>query len=141
MVDDFTRFSARCADRYPTSDMADDTSTATPKTGFRSNDFDEDTKEITVRFDFAPKTAEAATKVAVMHTHLLSKMQEAFANDCLIFDNKGTQLKDIDPINWSPIKHQSHFTIHVSQRSKTRPTKYSIIHRIRTSQSLSTSRN
>jgi hypothetical protein len=136
MAFNFEQFAARPANRYPPTDAMDDTSTATPKTGFRPNDSDEDTKEITVRFDFTPKTAEDATKIAAVHTHLLSKIQEAF-EDCIIFDNKGKQLKDIDPINWSPTKHQSHFYIHVTQRSKTRSTKYSIIHRIRTSQSLS----
>jgi hypothetical protein len=139
VVLDFERFAARPSNRHKKTDTPDDISMATPLTGAIPVDHDDEMKEITVRFDFVPKTADDATKVAVVHTHLLSKMQAAFSDECLVFDNKGAQLKNIDPIHWTPIKHQSHFNIHVSQKPKS-PTKYSIIHRIRTSQSLSTIR-
>jgi hypothetical protein len=141
MVIDFNRFSARPADRPSKSDTEDDASTATPKTGTTPIDLDDEMKEITVRFDFQPKNSEAAKKVAVVHTHLLSKMKEAFADDVIVFNNKGKAINNIDPINWNPIMHQSHFNLHASQGSKTRKNKYTIIHRIRTSQSLSTIRN
>jgi hypothetical protein len=139
VVIDFDRFAARPSNRYKKTNTSDDISMATPLTGALPVDTEEEMKEITVRFDFVPKTADEATKVAVVHTHLLSRMQAAFSDECLVFDNKGAQLTNIDPINWTPIKHQSHFNIHVSQKPK-RQTKYTIIHRLRTSQSLSTIR-
>jgi hypothetical protein len=68
-------------------------------------------------------------------------MKEAFADDVIVFNNKGKEVKNIDPINWNPIMHQSHFNLHASQGSKNRKNKYTIIHRIHTSQSLATIRN
>ena len=140
MVIDFNRFSARKADRPNPPDTDDAVSTATPKAGTTPTDIDEEKKEIVLRFEFQPKSADAAKKVAVIHTHLLSKIKEAFDDDVVIYDNKGKEIKNIDPINWNPVIHQSHFHIHASQGTTTRKSKYIIIHRIRTSQSLATIR-
>lgn len=141
MAFNFEQFAACPSTRSPPTDETDDTSMATPQAGVFTPDIEDETKEIIVRFDFEPKTAEEATKVTIVHTHLLSRMQEAFSDNCLFFDNKGGQLSSIDPIHWTPVKHQNHFHIHVSQRSNNRRSKYMIIHRIRTSQSMSTIRN
>jgi hypothetical protein len=138
----FDQFAAGAANRYQPADAPDDTSTATPQAGVFVAEIDDEPNELTVRFDFEPMTADEATKIAVVHTHLLSKMHEAFIGDFVAFDNKGAKLsaRDIDPIHLTPVKHQSRFNIHVSQRSKNRRPKYTIIHRIHTSQSLSTIR-
>jgi hypothetical protein len=138
MVINFNRFSARKADRPTPSDTDDAVSTATPKAGTTPTDIDEEMKEIMHRFKFQPKNADAAKKVAVVHTHLLSKIKEAFKDDVIIYDNKGKVIKKIDPINWNPVIHQSHFHIHASQGTTTRKSKYIIIHCIRTLQSLAT---
>jgi hypothetical protein len=140
MVIDFNHFSARKADRPTPSNNDDAVSTATPKAGITPADIDDEMKEIMLRFKFQPKNADAAKKVAVVHTHLLSKIKEAFENDIIIYDNKGKVIKKIDPINWNPVIHQSHFHIYASQGTTTRKSKYIIIHPIRTSQSLATIR-
>jgi hypothetical protein len=131
----------RPADRPPKFDTEDDVSTATLKAGTVPIDLDDEMKEITIRFDFQPRNSKAAKKVAIVHTHLLSKMKEAFANDILVFKNKGNMVKNINPINWNPIMHQSLFNLHASQGSKNRKNKYTIIHRICTSHLLSTVHN
>jgi hypothetical protein len=138
MVTDFNRFSARSADRPPSPAAEDDVSTATPKAGTAPVFPPHESTEITVRFEFLLKNADAAKKVALVHTHLLSKIKEAFDDNVTIFNNKNNVIKTIDPIDWTPITHQSHFNLHASIGSSTRKSKYVIIHRIRSTQSLST---
>jgi hypothetical protein len=127
MVIDVNRFSVRPADCPPKFNTEDDVSTATPKTGTVPIDLDDKMKEITIHFDFQLKTSKAAKKVAVVHTHLLSKMKEAFANNIVMFKNKGNLVKIINPINWNPIMHQSHFNLHLSQGSKNCKKKYTTV--------------
>jgi hypothetical protein len=114
MVIDFNRFSARKVDRPNPPNTDDAVSTATPKAGTTPTDIDEEMKEIVLSFEFQPKNA-----IAVVHTHLLSKIKEAFDNDVVIYDNKGKEIKNIHPINWNPVIHQSHFHIHASQGTTT----------------------
>jgi hypothetical protein len=138
MVIDFNHFSARKADRPVPSDTDDAISTATPKAGTTPTDIDEEMKEIMLCFESQPKNVEAAKKVAVVHTHLLSKIKEAFEEDVIIYNNKGKEVKNIDPINWNPVMHQSHFHIHASHGMTNRKSKYIILYGICTSQSLAT---
>jgi hypothetical protein len=124
MVTDLKCFSARSADRLPSPIAEDDVSTATPKAGTNPVFTDPELTEIMVHFEFLPKNADAAKKVALVHTHLLSKIKEAFDDDVTIFNNKNKVIKTIDPINWTPITHQSHFNLHASIGWSTRKSKY-----------------
>jgi hypothetical protein len=119
MVTDLKRVSARSADCPPHPVADDDVSTATPKAGTIPVFIDPELTEITVHFEFLQKNADAAKKVALVHTHLLSKINEAFDDDVVIFNNKGKVIKTINPINWTPITHQSHFNLHASIGSST----------------------
>jgi hypothetical protein len=65
MVTDFNRSSARPADRPPSPVAKDDVSTATPKAGTIPVFTDHESTEIVVRFEFLPKNADAAKKVAL----------------------------------------------------------------------------
>jgi hypothetical protein len=121
---------------------ADDSSVATPTAGVGMKTIDQGLKEHTIRFEFQPKNSEAATKCAIIHTHLLLEIQLAFDVDVQIFNNKNVTLTKIDPIQWnSPAVHQRNYTIHGRPGTQTRKSKYIIIHRIRTNQSISTIRN
>ena len=60
-----------------------------------------------------------------------------------ILDNNGAVLARIDPVKWaSPTVHQRHFKIHskTSGPNGKRVTRYYVLHRVRTTQGLSTLR-
>jgi hypothetical protein len=116
----FFCFSARSADRPPPPIPKDDVSTATPKAGTVPIFPYHESTEITVCFEFLPKNANAAKKVALVHTHLLSKIKEAFDDNIVIFNNKGKVIKTLNPINWTPITYQSHFNLPPSAWALTR---------------------
>jgi hypothetical protein len=58
-------------------------------------DFDDKMKEISICFNFKPKSSNAARKVAAVHTHLLSKMKGAFTDDFIMLNNKGNMVKTL----------------------------------------------
>lgn len=119
----------------------DDLSTATEKTGEKSKRIDHKTKEITVRFDFNPKNHEESKKIALIHTQMLEELQIEFDDDIKIFDNHGKKLGPINHMKWGAMIHQSHFNLYLRHATKNRKQRYSVIHRIQTSQSLSTLRH
>jgi hypothetical protein len=135
----------RAADASTTAmnvDHSDDSSEATPKAGKETKKIDQGLKELTLRFEFQPRTSEAATKCAIVHTHLLLELQIAFDDDIKIYNNKNAELTKIDPIKWnSPAIHQRNFVMHARPGTQKRRTKYIILHRVHTNQSISTLRN
>jgi hypothetical protein len=99
-------------------------------------------KELTIRFDFQPKSTAEARKIASIHYHLLAKMKKVLAAEIEIYNNKGIIIETIDTITWKAVMHQRHFCIHASkQTERCKTSKYSIIHHIHTSHSLSTIRS
>ena len=123
-------------------DNMDDASFSTPKAGVEIRMIDHELKELTIRFEFQPKNTDAAKKCAIVHTHLLLELQIAFEEDVKIFNNKNKELPKIDPIHWnSPAIHQRNFVIHCKPGTQRRKSKYVILHRIHTNQSLSTIKN
>jgi hypothetical protein len=100
---------------------------------------DHEMNEITIRFEFQPSDREAAKQCAIVHTHILLEMQTAFEDDIKIYNNKSAILPKINPILWNgPSLHQRSFVIHAKPGTITRRTKYIIIHRVHTNQTMST---
>ena len=120
----------------------DDASVDTLLAGIENKKSDHEMKEITLKFEFQPSNDDEAKQIAVVHTHIMIAIQSAFDKDIIIFDNHNNQLPTVEAVKWhSPLIHQRHFAINTSTSGKGRRPKYSIIHRIHTTQSLSTIRN
>lgn len=103
---------------------------------------DQDLTELTLRFEFQPSNNEAAKQIALIHTHLLMEIQRAFNDDVVLYNNKNVKLGEIDMIKWSsPTMHQRNFLIHALPGNQRRRSKYTILHRIHTTQTLSTIRH
>jgi hypothetical protein len=126
----------------PSNQHSDDASAATEVAGFGNRGNDHGVKEFTIKFEFEPKNANAAKKVTMVHTYIMKEMQTEFGDELIIFNNKNTKIQKINLLEWdSPVTHQRHFTSNTRSGSmKCRP-KIVIIHRIHTTQSLSTIRN
>ena len=123
--------------------LPDDASDHTVSARFVPVAPNQDRREYTVQFDFQPKTAAAGGRVALVHTHILQALQTSFKDDLDILDNNGAVLARIDPVAWAtPTLHQQHFKVHTKTTgpSGKRVTRYYVLHRIRTSQGLSTLR-
>jgi hypothetical protein len=129
MLNSFSHRAANGGNDTMNVDKGDDTSVATPKAGQDPKQIDQELKELTLRFEFQPGNSEAAKKCAIIHTHLLLELQIAFEDDIKIFNNKNAQIPKIDPIQWnSPAIHQRNFVIHARPGTKTRRTKYILLH-------------
>ena len=127
----------------PDNNVPDDASDTTVSARFQPSAAPPGSKEFTIQFEFQPKTAAEGSRVALVHTHILQAIQTAFADDTTILTNKGHALERIDPVQWAtPTQHQQYFNIHSKQTGKgsKASTRYYVIHRIHTRQSLSTLR-
>jgi len=120
---------------------SDDHSAATLPTGSGTDPIDIDFKELTLRFEFTPKSVDASTKVAQRHMQLLHAMTQAFADEIVIFSNKGKKAKINQSTMMSLTYHQQNWKIHKCEGSQKRKAKFVIVHRIRTTVSLSTIKN
>jgi len=139
MENPFAKFTAGARRPVVKEKPSDDMTDTTPKRGERTIEIDLDMKEIMVKFEFSPRDEKGARTIAMSHAAILFEINKAFDDDVIIFDNKNRKIKSFDVKEWTaPMYHQKRF---VTQLSKTRRPKYSIIHRIHTSQSLSTIRN
>jgi len=139
MENPFAKFAAGARRSVAMDKPTDDMTDATPKRGERNIEIDHDMKEIMVKFEFSPRDEKGARTIAMSHAAILFEIHKAFEDDVIIFDNKNRKIKSFEVKEWTaPMYHQKRFVTHLS---KNRRPKYSIIHRIHTSQSLSTIRN
>ena len=123
------------------STMSDDESVATAKVGETTKPNDQEMKEFVLRFEFHPKNPTLSTRIAQTHIYLLYNLQFEFEDNLIIIDNKNKKLPEVNPVEWGAVKHQQHFNIHLRRANDNRKESYSILHRVRTNQSLSTLKN
>ena len=125
----------------PLSD--DDLSDSTNVAAVGLNENEQKMKEIVIAFDFQPKTSKEAELVGVAHAHLIDALLGNYDSSALrIYNNKGKRVKKINLVGKESNEHKRDFTVFKRQGSKkNKKPRYSIIHRIRTTETLSSLRN
>jgi hypothetical protein len=119
----------------------DEASVNTRKAGEESGKIDADLTELTLRFEYEPTDRNLASQFPMIHINLLKEIQRALEDEVIIFNNKGNKIGEIDLVEWgSPTMHQRNFKLHVKPGNQRRRTKYLIIHRVHTTQTLSSIR-
>jgi hypothetical protein len=81
----------------------------------------------------------------LIHIHWMHAVQEAFGTDVEIINNKNQKIEQIDLLQWStnPLVHQRQFKVYqkTTGRDNQRKTTSFILHRIRTTETISTIKN
>jgi hypothetical protein len=130
--------------KYQTEpDALDDKSDATDPTGFATMKFEQEMVTKVLKFSFvAPKTQTKQVPPGIVHMHLLHALQVALGEDICIWNNKSEKIEPISLLQWAsnPTIHQKQFKIHQKTSGGNGPrrsTKYYIVHRIMTSEPIS----
>lgn len=117
----------------------DDLSVSTSKAGSSSSENEEEMNEITVCFDFQPNRKINEKKILTSHAVLLSALLENFdKQEIQIYGNDGEIVKEVKLGNsFSSKRHGKKFAVHTREPTKfIKHPRFTIIHRIRTTQSL-----
>ena len=115
----------------------DDGSVATTMAGNTTGTLDPDLIELTLRFEFDPKTTAEAKAVAHSHAMIILAIKDEFDEDVTIFNNKGKEVK-LDRNHVGPAFHQRNFKMHKTEATKNRKAKHFVIHRFHSTLPLST---
>jgi hypothetical protein len=130
------------------SDMPDDNSEVTAPTGIEKNKIDNQMVTKVLKFSFVtnPKQQTKPAHPSAIHTHWMHALQTALGEEVTIWNNKGEKVAPLNLIQWTsnPTIHQKQFTVHqkiTGGHSPRRNIRYFIVHRIITSESISTIKN
>ena len=105
--------------------------------------------EKTFKFMFSPKErSDDPVHPSIVHIQWIREVQDALGNDIEVFDNKGKKLPKIDPLRWTKDQHSNSFNLQRQRDPKSnqqvraristgRENKAFLVHRVRTSWSLS----
>lgn len=136
--------------QHPSPDLeADDDTVVTPTRGERTQRKDKVCVEKTLKFRFVPSTKKDNVHPAILHAHWMHEVITAFGgNSVQFFDNRNRQVTKIEPLRTDPEVYTQQFHLHhdrhtsfgkekVSNKQDFRKVTSYIVHRIRSSVTLS----
>jgi hypothetical protein len=129
--------------------VADDETVVTPTRGERTKQKDRVCVEKTLKFRFVPSTNKDNVHPAILHAHWMHEVIMAFGGNIVqLFDNRNRKVTKIEPLRTDPDVHIQQFHLHQDRHTSPSKTKVSnkqdfrkvtsyIVHRIRSSVTLS----
>ena len=110
--------------------------------------------EKTVKFRFTRVNQHDAIDPATIHLHWVQLIQDALQNEVQVFTNNGGIMPAVDPMRWTAVQHGQQYKVHYQQHKSSgynrdhssrqdtgrSPTAF-IMHRIRTTATITSIRN
>jgi hypothetical protein len=90
----------------------DDATVSTPLRGRNAKKKGLDFNEITLKFRFTPNARKDTVAPEVLHLHWIQIVQEAFASEIQVLNNKGATMPKVDTMRWTLAQHSKIFTVH-----------------------------
>ena len=110
--------------------------------------------EKTVRFRFTRVNQHDAIDPATIHLHWVQIVQEAIKTDIQVFTNNGGIMPPVDPMRWTSVQHSQQYKVHFqpqknegynrdhsTRQSQSRSPAAFIMHRIRSTSTITSIRN